>query len=100
MLIKVKDKKTGTVYSSNMMDNNKHSILEINYCTSYTQVTVQDKIEVDGKQQYNTHDIILPPFGTNPNWVDLIATQEENEGEWVREKLLKRKGGSDTEKED
>jgi len=83
MLIKVKDKKTGVIYSTNMMDGNKHSILEINFCTSYTQVTVQDEIEVDGKTEYPTHDIILPPFGTTPNWVDLIATQDDNEGVWI-----------------
>ena len=83
MLIKVKDNKTGIIYSTNMVDSNKHSILGMNFCTSYTQVTVQDEIEVDGQTQYPTHDIILPPFGTKPNWVDLIASQDDNDGVWI-----------------
>ena len=83
MLIKVKDKKTGVIYSSNMMDGNKHSILAMNFCTSYTQVTVQDEIEIYGEIKFSTHDIILPPLGTKPNWIDLIAIKNDNEGTWI-----------------
>jgi len=83
MEIKIRDKKTGVVYSSNMNDNNKNAILSINFCTSYTEVEVQDVIEVDGKKKFPTHTVILPPFGSETSWIDLIATQEDNEGEWV-----------------
>lgn len=79
MLLKIKDLDTGQIYSSNMSDDNKHTILDINFCTSYTQVSVQD--EIDGK--FSCHDMILPPIGTTPDWVDQIATQNDPEGEWV-----------------
>ena len=83
MEIKIRDKKTGVVYSSNMNDNNKNAILSMNFCTSYTEVEVQDVIEADGKKKFPIHTVILPPFGSEPSWIDLIATQEDNEGEWV-----------------
>ena len=83
MEIKIRDKKTGVVYSSDMNDNNKNAILSMNFCTSYTEVEVQDVIEVDAKKKFPTHTLILPPFGSEPSWIDLIATQEDNEGEWV-----------------
>jgi hypothetical protein len=67
-----------------MSDENKHAILSLNFCTSYTEVEVQDKVEGDdGKLKYPTHTIILPPIGSTPYWVDLIATQTDNEGEWI-----------------
>jgi len=86
MLIQVKDKSTGIIYS-NDMSQDKHIILSINFCTSYTQVEVQDKIEIDGETRYPKHDIIVPPLKSKPYWVDEIATQNDPEGEWV-EKLL------------
>lgn len=87
MEIKIKQLDTGIIYSSDMSDSNKHSILEMNFCTSYTEAVVQD--ERDGT--YPTHSIILPPIGTSPNWVDMTATQEEALGEWVEEE--KARGG-------
>jgi hypothetical protein len=83
MLLKIKDKKTDVIYTSDMSDQNIHAILSLNFCTSYTEVEVQDKIEEDGKITYPKHTVILPPIGTKPYWVDLIATQEDNDGEWV-----------------
>lgn len=83
MELKVRDLKTNTIYSSNMSDNNKHCILEIHFCTSYTQVVVQDEVEEAGGKVYPSHDIVLPPIGSEVNWVDLIATQEDNQGEWA-----------------
>ena len=83
MELKIRDKKTGVIYSSNMSDENKHSIINMSFCTSYTQVEVQDEIEENGKKSWPTHDIILPPIGSVVNWVDLIATQNDNEGEWI-----------------
>jgi len=84
MDLKIRDKITGVVYHNDMSDNNKHCILALNFCTSYTQATVQDEIvDEDGNKKYQIKDIILPPLGTKPNWVDLIATQGDNEAEWV-----------------
>ena len=84
MELKIKDKVTGVIYTNDMSDSNKHVILALNFCTSYTQVTVQDEIiDEGGNKEYPSKDIILPPMGTKPNWVDLIATQEDNEAEWV-----------------
>lgn len=84
MEIKVCEKSTGKIYTNDMSDNNKQSILSLSFCTSYTQVEVQDQVVgSDGKKKYPTHDIILPPLGSKPNWIDLIATQDDPEGEWV-----------------
>jgi len=83
MIIKVKDLTTGTIYTSDMSDSNKNVILAINFCTSYSQVNVQTETIVSCKVHYVTHDIIVPPVGSEVNWVDLIATQKDNKGEWV-----------------
>ena len=85
MILKVKDNKTGVIYTSDMSDENKHSILNINFCTSYTQVEVQDEILEDGELIYPTHDIILKPSGGKVNWVDLIAIKDDNDGEWIND---------------
>jgi len=79
MELKIKDKTTGIIYSNVMSDDNKHCILSMNFCTSYTEVQVQDEINENSKVK----DLILPPLGSTPNWVDLIATQNNDEGEWV-----------------
>ena len=83
MKLKVKNKRTGVIYTSDMSDSNKHVITEINFCTSYTQVSVQDEIISNGKTLFPVHDIILKAIGTESNWVDLIATQNDDDGEWV-----------------
>jgi hypothetical protein len=71
MELKIRQKDTGVIYSSDMSDENEHYILSLNFCTSYTQAEVQDK--VDGK--FTTHDVILPPFETELSWIGSIATQ-------------------------
>lgn len=68
-----------------MSDENKQAILALNFCTSYTEVQVQDQIEIDGEIKYPETTLILPPIGTEPNWIDMIATQDDPEGEWVTE---------------
>lgn len=83
MELKIRDKKTGVIYSSNMSDHNKHAIISMDFCTSYTQVKVQDVIDVSGKKKFSTKDIILPPIGSSPNWIDEIAIKDDNEAEWV-----------------
>jgi len=86
MEIKIKDLSSGNVYSNNMSSQNTKAILSINFCTSYTEVEVQDEIDEDGKRNFPKHTIILPANGislTDVNWVDLIAIQDCARGEWV-----------------
>ena len=81
MLIKVKDKE-GNIYTNNMSKSNDKSILEIHFCTSYTQVVVQDTIVNDeGVTIYSEKDIIIPL--ENPNWADMIAVDDNEIGEWA-----------------
>jgi hypothetical protein len=83
MLIQVKENATDIIYD-NDMSKDKHSILEIHFCTSYTQVVVQDKIEEGGQILYPKHSIIIPPLNSRPNWIDEIATQGDNAGIWIK----------------
>ena len=62
------------VFSSDMSGDD--SIIEIHFCTSYTQVVVQEMIEGKGV----CHDIICPPLGSTPNPIDFIATQGDEIG--------------------
>ena len=73
-MIKVKRDSDGAVFDTGMRYNT--GIIEIHFCTSYTQVRVQE--EKDG--MCHVHDIICPPIGTKPNFVDLIATQDDETG--------------------
>lgn len=81
MLIQVKRKTDGKIFSSDMSNENKDCILSIGFCTSYTQVTVQEENE-DGTK-FEKSDVICPPIGTESNWVDLIACQGDLEGEFL-----------------
>ena len=83
MKIEVKDKQTGKVYSNDFGVDHGQSILEIHFCTSYTQVVVQDVIPVGDKLSYPAKSLILPPLGSKPNPIDLIATDGDHEGEWI-----------------
>lgn len=87
MNLKIKDSKTGKIYTNDMSAENTQSILSINFCTSYTQVEVQDEIDEDGRRTWPKHTIILPVQGVlkDINWVDLIAVKDDNRGEWVVE---------------
>lgn len=58
----------------------KESIYEIHFCTSYTQVRVQ---ELDENGKLKSLDIICKPEGTQPNWIDSIATQDDDTGTFV-----------------
>ena len=81
MLISVRNKRTGKVYDSSMKSD--ASILEIHFCTSYTEVIVQDEIVNDsGNKSYPTHSIFIP-VESNSSWIDLIAIQNDDEGEFV-----------------
>ena len=84
MKIKVKDLKTGIIYTNDMNDKNEHTILSIDFCTSYKEINVQDKIiDENGKKKYPTKTLIAQPIGSEPYWVDLIATQGDDEGIFI-----------------
>ena len=86
MLIKIKDLRNGKVYSNDMSNQNTQSILSIHFCTSYTEIEVQDEIDNNGIKSFPKHTVILPPYGValkDINWVDLIAIQGEARGEWI-----------------
>jgi len=87
MLIRVRDNVTGKIYSNDMSENNNLSILEIHFCTSYTQVEVQEINNGKGL----THTICIQPLGTKPNWIDLVAIQDSNAGSWVVHKTKEKK---------
>ena len=77
-MISVKRDGDGKIFTSDM--SAKESIYEIHFCTSYTQVKVQELNE-DGKLK--SIDIICKPVGTNASWVDLIATRDDDTGTFV-----------------
>jgi hypothetical protein len=77
-MIKVKRKRDGKVFDSNMSSESKLSILAIHFCTSYALVEIQD-LETREKQP----DIICEPIGSAPNPVDFIAARDCDEGEFV-----------------
>ena len=87
MLIQVIDSETNVVYSNSMRISNKHTILEIHFCTSYTQVRVQDEIIENGNIRYPQHDLFLDPLDGSMDWADFIAiTDNDHLGEWIRER--------------
>jgi hypothetical protein len=77
-MIRVKRDRDGKIFTSDM--SAKESIYEIHFCTSYTQVRVQE-IDEDGKLK--SLDIICKPEGTQASWTDLIATQDDDTGAFV-----------------
>jgi len=86
LLLKIKDLNNDKIYSNDMSNQNTQSILSINFCTSYTEVEVQDEIDNGCEKSFPSHTVILPPYGILPeyiSWVDLIAIQKDARGEWV-----------------
>ena len=79
-MIKVKRHKDGKVFTADMSEH--ESIYEIHFCTSYTQVMVQ---ESDANGNLQKAEIICEPIGIKPNFVDLIAIQGDDTGEFLAE---------------
>ncbi len=77
-MIKVKRHKDGKVFTSDM--SQEEGIYEMHFCTSYTQVMIQ---ELNDDSVLTCKEIICQPVGTEPNWVDLIATQNDDTGEFI-----------------
>lgn len=77
-MVKVKRYSDGKIFTNDM--SKRESIYEIHFCTSYTQVMIQEEDE-NGK--LTNKDIICSPIGTKPNLVDLIATQEDETGGFI-----------------
>lgn len=84
MKIAVKDRE-GNIYTNDMSDENKQSIIEIHFSTSYTQVIVQDQIVDDeGSDRFLTKDIIIPIEQDGLGYViDMMAVKDYEIGEWV-----------------
>ena len=81
-LISVEDN-NGTVYTNDMSDENKHTILEIHFCTSYTYVRVQDEIITNGTKTYPTKDIIIDQtINGKANVIDFLAIKASEIGKW------------------
>lgn len=74
-MISVKRDKDKKVFTTDMSKD--EGIYEMHFCTSYTQVMIQE-LDEDGK--LTDKEIICAPVGTEPNWVDLIATQDDDTG--------------------
>ena len=77
-MIKVKRNSDGKIFTNNMSE--RESIYEMHFCTSYTQVMIQEEDE-DGKLK--SKEIICDPVGTKPNPIDLIATQDYEAGSFI-----------------
>jgi len=73
-VISVKRDRDGKIFTNDM--SAKESIYEIHFCTSYTQVRVQE-LDEDGKLL--SREIICKAVGTNANWVDLMAIQDDDD---------------------
>ena len=74
MLIKIKDKETGYIYTNDMCFENKRAIIELHFCTSYVQALVQDTAE-----EGFTKDLFLPTNKGTLTWPD-------NHAKWIEEK--------------
>ncbi len=79
MEIKVKRFADGKIFSNIMFEED--TIIEIHFSTSYTQVVVQESI---GDGEYKCKDIICPALGANGSWVDNIAIQDSDFGEFIK----------------
>ena len=77
-MIKVKRNSDGKIFTNNMSE--RESIYEIHFCTSYTQVMIQEEDE-EGKLK--SKGIICDPVGTKPNPIDLIAAQDDETGSFI-----------------
>lgn len=75
----------GEIFTNDMSEDNPNTILEIHFCTSYTQVVVQ-KQEIDDKgvTKYITEDIIIPNKSSDEfeQAIDFIAVSGDEIGEW------------------
>lgn len=77
MMIAVRRDRDGKIFTIDMSKD--ECIYEMHFCTSYTQVRVQ---EADEKGKLQSKDIICLPVGSTPSSLDLIATQDDDTGEW------------------
>jgi len=77
-MIQVIRTKDGKIFTSDM--SKFENIIEIHFCTSYTQVIIQEKDE-DNKLQLK--DIICNPIGTESDFIDMIAVQSNDVGKFI-----------------
>ena len=77
-MITVKRDRDNKIFTTDMSKD--EGIYEMHFCTSYTQVRIQ---EFDENGKLAIGEIICEPVGTKPNWVDLIGTQDDDTGIFV-----------------
>ena len=77
MIFKVQRHRDGKVFTSDMSNPYGDVIIEIHFCTSYTQVIVQDKEE---KQAVN---IMILNEGAKPSIIDTFAVEGIDTGSFV-----------------
>lgn len=82
MLIRVKDSE-GHIFTTDL--NDKRAILEIHFCTSYTQFKVQEEyLADDGSIRYREKDIIVPTEKNDfESAIDFMAVDPSEFGEIV-----------------
>ena len=78
-MIKVKRLKDGQVFTSSMSDDNLFCILEIHFCTSYTQVEVYDR----SVKPYKQSTVICDPIDSVGCWIDMITVIDDDRGVFI-----------------
>jgi hypothetical protein len=76
-MISVKRTRDGKVFTSDMSKSD--GIYEIHFCTSYTEVMIQEEIEGN----LVSERIICEPVGTKSNPIDLIAIKDDDLGFFI-----------------
>ena len=76
-MISVKRTRDGKVFTSDMSKSD--GIYEIHFCTSYTEVMIQEEIEGN----LVSERIICEPVGTKASFVDLIAIKDDDLGVFI-----------------
>ena len=80
-MIKVKRNRDGKVFDADMSKN--ESIYEIHFCTSYTQVRIQER---NDDSKLVSKDVFVKSIGMLENPIDMLAFDgEEDWGEFVYE---------------
>lgn len=78
MKISIKDNE-GNLYENNMQNNVERYILELHFCTSYTEAVCYDVVDGEHIERH----IIVENEGANP--IDLLCIGNDKEiGYWVK----------------
>lgn len=84
MKLAIKDSE-GNVFTNDMTDDN--AIIEVHFCTSYTQVVVQSTdINSEGRPYYPTKDLFIENTASPDDLakaIDFMAVPSGSIGEWI-----------------